>query len=68
MQKFFFHLSNGTTIPDTEGEPCHNAEYARAYAMRVARELAQGGGYQGHAIKVVDEQENEIACIPIDTA
>ena len=33
--------------------------------MRIANELAQAGEYGGFAIKVLDEQGNEVAYVPI---
>jgi hypothetical protein len=37
---------------------------ARAHAVRIANELAQAGEYGGVAIKVLDEQRNEVAYVP----
>jgi hypothetical protein len=33
--------------------------------VRIANELAQAGEYGGFAIKVLDEQGNEVAYVPI---
>ena len=32
---------------------------------RIANELAQAGDYKGFAVKVTDEQGNEVAYVPI---
>jgi hypothetical protein len=50
---------------DEDGEEFPSAESARAHAVRIANELAQAGEYGGFAIKVLDEQGNEVAYVPI---
>ena len=32
---------------------------------RIAKELAQAGEYRGFAVKVLDEQGNEVAYVPV---
>jgi hypothetical protein len=49
---------------DEDGEEFPSAESARAHAVRIANELAQAGEYGGVAIKVLDEQRNEVAYVP----
>ena len=48
---------------DEDGEEFPSAEWA--HAVRIANELAQAGEYGGFAIKVLDEQGNEVAYVPI---
>jgi hypothetical protein len=40
MQRFFFDVSDGTTVPDLEGEKCQSIEEARDYALEIAKRLA----------------------------
>jgi hypothetical protein len=65
MPCFFFHLADGSMVKDQDGEVLPNTESARAHAARIAHELAEAGDYRGFAIKVTDEQGNEVAYIPI---
>jgi hypothetical protein len=65
MARFFFHVTNGTTVRDEEGEVCPTLEAARAHAARIVRELSQSGkSYEGFAVSVADEQGNEVAHVP----
>ena len=50
---------------DEDGEEFPSAESARAHAVRIANELAQAGDYKGFAVKVTDEQGNEVAHVAI---
>jgi hypothetical protein len=65
MPRFFFHVLDGSAFKDEDGEELPSAESARAHAARIAKELAQGGKYGGFAVKVLDEQGNEVAYVPI---
>jgi hypothetical protein len=38
---------------------------ANGDTARIAKELAQAGEYGGFAVKVLDEQGNEVAYVPI---
>jgi hypothetical protein len=68
MARFFFHVTNGSTFKDEEGENWPSLEAARAHAAKIASELWQAGGYEGYAVSVADEQGNEVAYFPIDGA
>jgi hypothetical protein len=65
MPRFFFHVLDGSVFKDEDGEELPSAESARAHAARIAKELAQAGEYGGFAVKVLDEQGNEVAYVPI---
>ena len=41
MARFFFHVKNGSTFKDEEGENYPNLETARAHAAKIASELAK---------------------------
>jgi hypothetical protein len=67
MPRFFFHVSNGDTIKDEQGDICESVEQAKRQAVTIAREL-------GHAnpdtnarknVCVMDEQGNEVFRTPI---
>ena len=55
MARYFFHLSNGLTLEDTEGENFDLAAEARGHALQVAKELGRGS-LGGKSISVTDEQ------------
>ena len=65
MARFFFHVTNGSTFKDEEGENWPSLEAARAHAAKIASELWQAGGYEGYAVSVADQQGNEVAYFPI---
>ena len=65
MPRFFFHVLDGSAFKDEDGEELPSAESAMAHAARIAKELAQAGEYGGFAVKVLDEQGNEVAYVPI---
>jgi len=65
MPRFFFHVIDGSTFKDEDGENLPSIESARAHAARIANELAQAGDYKGFAVKVTDEQGNEVAHVAI---
>ena len=68
MPRFFFHVLDGSVVKDEDGEELPSAESARAHAAQIAKELAQAGEYGGFAVKVLDEQGNEVAYVPIGKA
>jgi hypothetical protein len=41
MPRFFFHLTNGKTIPDDKATPCRTAEEAKVVALAIAAELGR---------------------------
>ena len=68
MARFFFHVKNGDTFKDEEGEECSGLEVAQARAARIACELLEAGGYEGLAVVVTDEQGKEVAHVLIGGA
>jgi hypothetical protein len=68
MARFFFHVKDGNTFKDEEGEDWPSLEAARAHAVVIASELLREGNYEGYAISVTDEQGNEVAYLPIGGA
>jgi hypothetical protein len=68
MARFFFHAADGQTFEDEEGEQCTTREAAQAHATRIARELEAEGQFDAFAVKVTDEQGNEVANVPIGHA
>jgi hypothetical protein len=68
MARFFFHVKNGSTFKEKEGENYPNLETARAHAAKIASELAKETSYEGFAVSVTDEQGNEVAYVPIGEA
>jgi Domain of unknown function (DUF6894) len=41
MARFFFHVTNGSTFKDAEGENCSSLEAARTHAAKIAGELGK---------------------------
>ena len=64
MARYFFQLSNGLTVEDTEGEEFNLAAEARGHALKVAEELGRGS-LGGMSISVTDEQGVLIFKTPI---
>jgi hypothetical protein len=64
QSRYFFHLSNGDTYPDTSGTPLSKEE-AIAYAIRVAAELAEEGDWDGYSVSLADANGNQIGCFPV---
>jgi hypothetical protein len=56
MPRYFFHLTNGVTLEDVDGENFNLLAEARGHAVSVALELARDGGLDGKSISVMDEQ------------
>ena len=44
---FFFHVTNGSTFKDAEGENCSSLEAPRTHAAEIAGELGKDRGYEG---------------------
>jgi uncharacterized membrane protein len=55
MARYFFHLSNGLTLEDTDGEDFDLVAEARGHALKVAKELSRGS-LGGMSISVADER------------
>ena len=68
MVRFFFHVTNGNTFKDEEGEERSGPEDAKARAAKIANELSEAGGYEKFTVVVTDAQGNEVARVPIDAA
>jgi len=47
MARFFFHVTNGSTFKDAEGENCSSLEAPRTHAAKIAGELGKDRGYEG---------------------
>ncbi len=47
MARFFFHVTNGSTFKDAEGENCSSLEAPRTHAAEIAGELGKDRGYEG---------------------
>jgi hypothetical protein len=43
MPRYFFHLTDGQTVPDHRGEELGSPETAREHAVAVVQELSRGG-------------------------
>jgi hypothetical protein len=63
--RFYFHLTDGRTFEDEDGERCSSLEAARAHAVRIAHELANEPELRGYAVKVTDENGNQVARVPL---
>jgi hypothetical protein len=56
MARYFFHLSNGLIVEDTEGEDFDLVAEARGHALKVAQELGRHESAGGRSISVTDER------------
>jgi hypothetical protein len=67
LPRYFFHVVDGRLpIEDDQGTRFPEPSDAIAHAEVVANDLAQDNDqYRGHVVVVVDDQENEIARVPI---
>ncbi len=68
MPRYFFHLTNGDTVPDDMGEEFDGIEAAREHALAVARELSRNqlpGSLLGRYISIVDERGVTIFRLPL---
>ncbi len=69
MPRFFFHIRDGTYLPDTEGTELPNIEAARIQAVRASGEAIRDLGvkfwdYQGEwAMNVTDEAGNKVVTL-----
>jgi hypothetical protein len=59
------YVRDGSTFKDQDGENLPSIKSARAHAARIANELAEAGDYDGYAVRVRDEQGNEVAYVAI---
>jgi hypothetical protein len=55
MPRYFFHLTNGVTLEDVDGENFEIVAEARGHAIKVAQELRREGSATGTSISVADE-------------
>ncbi len=65
MARYWFHVVCQESYLDKAGCLFDTPEQALAYAMTIERELAADGTYCGCAIRVVDEQDREVALLRI---
>src|SRR5215831_15841701 len=66
MPRYFFHVTNGDSITDEEGEEFELFEAAREHAIAVARELVREGlKWAGHSISVTDERGTIVFKVPL---
>jgi hypothetical protein len=64
--RYFFHVTNGTiTLQDEDGHDLFSLNAVKAKADVIAKELAQDDGYQGWAVRVVDNHGNEVMHLAI---
>jgi hypothetical protein len=57
MARYFFHLINGLTVEDVDGEDFDLVAAARGHAVKVAQELGRHGSpLGGRSISVTDQQ------------
>jgi hypothetical protein len=65
MARYFFHVvSQSREYPDAGGQELSDLKGAKAYAARIACELAQEGSYEG-SVCVEDEHGNELDHVSI---
>jgi hypothetical protein len=68
MPRFFFHVSDGTTVPDPQGEQCETLSQAREVADLIALRLGQERPTiqnKGLFIVVTDEGGREVHRVPL---
>jgi hypothetical protein len=65
MPRFFFHVTDGSVSKMQTGKTSLASNLPGTHAAQIANELAQAGDYGGLAVKVTDEQGNEVAYVPI---
>jgi hypothetical protein len=59
--RYFFHVTNGSiTLKDEVGQDLFSLDAVKAQAGVVATELAQDDGYEGWAVRVVDNHGKEV--------
>ena len=66
MARYFFHLVNGLTVKDVDGEEFDLLAEARGHAVGVAQELGRHGSLGGRSISVTDEQGVVVFKTPIN--
>ena len=64
---YFFEITNGTkSFKDHEGQRCRSRIAAGARAAQIAAELAaEGETYTEFAVRLLDDQGSELACVPV---
>lgn len=66
MARYFFHLNNGITVEDVDGEEFDLVADAHGHARKVAQELGgHGSSLGGRSISVTDEQGVVVFKTPI---
>jgi hypothetical protein len=68
MPRYFFHVTNGNTLADEEGEEFGLVEAARGHARAVARELSRNhlpSACIGRYISVMDERGVVVFKVPL---
>jgi hypothetical protein len=65
MARYWLHIVCQKSYLDKAGCLFDTPEQALAYARTIERELAADGTYRGCAIRVVDEQDREVALLRI---
>jgi len=68
MARYWFHVVCQDSYLDKTGCLFDTPEQALAYAAMIERELAADGTYDGCMIRVVDEQERQVALLRIGQA
>lgn len=64
--RYFFHLESETNIHiDHLGEEFAREEDVMEHAFAMARELAGEDRWLGWSLRVIDERNTEILCVPI---
>jgi hypothetical protein len=68
MARYYFHLSDGTTIRDREGWASADLATAERHARRVALEVGRNkppSEVEGQSISVTDEQGKQVFSTPV---
>jgi hypothetical protein len=69
MPRFYFHIEDGETVCDREGQFFLDIEDARQAALRSAREMLAAGSLDGgDRIVIADENGNAIMAVPLAEA
>jgi hypothetical protein len=64
---YFFHLEGARRYPDQTGATFSRPAEAIAHAVRIARELAQDGSWQGLIVVAMDEDGQVVTRVPVET-
>ena len=67
MPRFFFHVTNGKTIRDQDGDSFESVEEAKRHAVTIARELGHASSQTAarQNVFVTDEDGTEVFRTPI---